>query len=207
MYITPVPEYNNNMKTIILASKSPRRLEILNKHGIEPIVIPSNAEEHLPDGIGMEEAVKMLARQKAEAVYQELKANPELAAGHDLRDAVIIGSDTIVYKDEILGKPKDAEDAFRMLSSYRGTYHYVVTGVALISVNTGDISILSDITTVYCKNYTDDQIREYIANEKPYDKAGAYAIQGPFMDYIDHYDGDYENVMGFPFHRIADLIK
>lgn len=203
------------MKTIILASKSPRRLEILRKHGIEPIVIPSNAEEVLPDGIGMEAAVEMLAQQKAEAVYNEIKSNPGIleaaiknssAPDADLRDAIIIGSDTIVYKDEILGKPKDADDAFRMISKYRGTHHYVVTGMALIDLNTGDISVLSDITTVYCKNMSDEQIREYIENEQPYDKAGAYAIQGPFIDYIDHYDGDYENVMGFPFHRIADLL-
>ncbi len=153
----------------------------------------------------------MLARQKAEAVYNELKNNPALAKEHGLVDssddsgyvdAVIIGSDTIVYKDEILGKPKDADDAFRMLAMYRNTYHYVVTGMALIDLRTGEISVLNDVTTVYCKNYTDEQIREYIASEQPYDKAGAYAIQGPFIEYIDHYDGDYENVMGFPFYRL-----
>lgn len=169
--------------------------------------MPSNAEEILPDGIGMEEAVQLLARQKAEAVYKEIMSDPDLANSPQFRDALIIGSDTIVYKEEILGKPKDAEDAFRMLSMYRGTHHYVVTGIALIELNSGEINVLSDITTVYCKNYSDNLILEYIENERPYDKAGAYAIQGPFMEYIDHYDGDYENVMGFPFHRIADLIK
>ena len=169
--------------------------------------MPSNAEEILPDGIGMEEAVQLLARQKAEAVYNEIMSDPDLAGSPQFRDALIIGSDTIVYKEEILGKPKDAKDAFRMLSMYRATHHYVVTGIALIELNSGEISVLSDITTVYCKNYSDDQILEYIENERPYDKSGAYAIQGPFMEYIDHYDGDYENVMGFPFYRIADLIK
>ena len=194
------------MKTIILASKSPRRLEILRKHGVEPIVIPSNAEEILPDGIGMEQAVELLAKQKAEAVYNEILTNPEYAKYRGLKDAVVIGSDTIVYKGEILGKPKDVDDAFRMLSMYRDTHHYVVTGVALISLETGEISVLSDITTVYCTNYSDEQIYDYIEKDKPFDKAGAYAIQGLFREYIDHYDGDYENVMGFPFHRIAELI-
>ena len=203
------------MKTIILASKSPRRLEILRKHGIEPIVIPSNAEEILPDDIGMEEAVIMLATDKACSVYREIKANPSVltdaikasnVTDYDLGNALIIGSDTIVYKDEIMGKPKDADDAFRMISKYRNTYHYVVTGISLVDLNTGNISVLSDITTVYCKDMSDEQIRKYIEKEQPYDKAGAYAIQGPFIEYIDHYDGDYENVMGFPFHRIADLI-
>ena len=195
------------MKTIILASKSPRRLEILRKHGVEPIVIPSNAEEILPDGIGMEQAVELLAKQKAEAVYNEILTNPEYAKYRDLKDAVVIGSDTIVYKGEILGKPKDVDDAFRMLSMYRGTHHYVVTGVALISLETGEISVLSDITTVYCTNYSDEQIYDYIEKDKPFDKAGAYAIQGLFREYIDHYDGDYENVMGLPFYRIENMLK
>ena len=186
------------MKTVILASKSPRRLEIMRAHGIEPIVIPSNTEERLPEGIGMEAAVKMLAEQKALATYNALDG--------DYRDAVVVGSDTIVYKDEILGKPRDYDDAFRMLSKIRGTSHYVATGVAVIDVQTGKICILADVTTVYCKNYTDEQIREYIEKEQPYDKAGSYAIQGPFGEYIDHIEGDYENVVGLPFYRIEKLL-
>lgn len=178
----------------------------MNKHGIDPIVMPSNCEEHLPDGIGMEDAVKMLAEQKAKATYAEVLAQGG-ANNPDYRDAVIVGSDTIVYKGEILGKPRDYDDAFRMLSAIRGTDHYVATGVALIDVNTGEISVLSDVTTVYCKDYSDEQIREYIENEQPYDKAGSYAIQGPFREYIDHYDGDYENVMGLPFYRIENMLK
>ncbi|MBQ0041119.1 MAG: septum formation protein Maf [Clostridiales bacterium] len=195
------------MKKVILASKSPRRLEIMRAHGINPIVMPSNAEEHLPDGIGMEDAVKMLAEQKARATYEAIKSDPSFAQNPDYRDAVIVGSDTIVYKDEILGKPRDYDDAFRMLAALRGTDHNVATGVALIDVNTGKISVLSDVTTVYCKDYSDEQIREYIENGQPYDKAGSYAIQGPFREYIDHYDGDYENVVGLPFYRIESMLK
>lgn len=201
------------MKKIILASKSPRRLEILNKHGIEPIVMPSETEEILPDGIGMEDAVRMLALQKAEATYEMAKTTaPDLIADPD---TLIIGSDTIVYKGEIMGKPQDAEDAFRMLSMIRGTEHYVATGVAILdaatgkpytSPSTGEYGLLCDVTTVYCKDYSDEDIRQYIEQEQPYDKAGSYAIQGSFGRYIDHIDGDYENVMGLPFHRIEPFL-
>ena len=192
------------MKKVILASKSPRRLEILNAHGIDPVVMPSNCEEKLPDEIGMEDAVRMLAEQKAKATYNEVLANGG-ADNPDYQDAIIIGADTIVYKNEILGKPRDYDDAFRMLAAIRNTDHYVATGVAVIDVNTGDISVLSEVTTVYCKDYSDEQIREYIENEQPFDKAGSYAIQGPFREYIDRYDGDYENVVGLPFYRIEEF--
>ena len=183
---------------IILASKSPRRLEILRKHGIEPVVIPSEVDETLPDGIDMREAVKSLALRKAEASYNAIRGTA------DSEDAIIIGSDTIVYKDEIMGKPKDFDDAFRMLSTIRNTEHYVATGVALINTNTGESKVFCDVTTVYCKDYSDMEIREYIENTKPFDKAGSYAIQGEFGKYIDHIDGDYENVVGLPFHILEE---
>lgn len=177
----------------------------MRKHGIEPIVMPSETEEILPEGIGMEDAVRMLALQKAEATYEMAKVTaPDLIADPD---TLIIGSDTIVYKDEIMGKPQDADDAFRMLSAIRNTEHYVATGVAIINASTGEHEVLCDVTTVYCKDYTDEQIWEYIRDEQPYDKAGSYAIQGPFGKYIDHIDGDYENVMGLPFHRISEIVK
>lgn len=187
---------------IILASQSPRRLEILRKHGYEPIVIPSNAEEVLPDNISMLDAVKTLSKQKAQAVYE---SNPELRNEEEL--TIIIGSDTIVYKDEIMSKPQDANDAYRMLNSIRNTSHYVATGVTLIYAQTGEILVLSDVTTVYCKDYTDDDIWRYIKDEPPFDKAGSYAIQGRFGQYIDHIDGDYENVMGLPFHIIKEFLE
>ena len=186
---------------IILASQSPRRLEILNKHGIEPIVMPADVDETLPDDISMEDAVKTLALKKAEAVYKSINSNPKY------RNAVVIGSDTIVYKDSIMGKPIDTEDAYRMLSSIRNTSHYVATGVALIDTNTGEAKVLCDVTTVYCKDYSDAEIYEYINTNEPFDKAGSYAIQGEFSKYIDHIDGDYENVVGLPYHLIEKYLN
>lgn len=186
---------------IILASASPRRREILNKHGIEPLVMPAQADESLPCDVGMREAVEMLSERKARTCYESVKDDPKYK-GH-----VVIGADTIVWKDEIMGKPVDADDAFRMLDSIRGTSHYVVTGVTLIDVDSGEVEVLSDVTEVWCKPYTDEDILDYIARVEPYDKAGSYAIQGYFGRYIDHIDGDYENVVGLPFYRIESQLK
>ena len=186
---------------IILASASPRRLEILEKHGIEPVVLPQDTDEHLADGIGMTEAVEELASQKARACYDAVKDDPRYD-GH-----IIIGADTIVWKDEIMGKPVDADDAFRMLDKIRGTFHYVVPGICLIDKSSGSETVLSDVTTVHCVDYSDEDIYGYISQAEPYDKAGSYAIQGYFGRYIDHIDGDYENVVGLPFYRIENALK
>lgn len=186
---------------IILASKSPRRIEILKKYGITPLLMPTDTDETLPEGIGMTDAVEMLAERKARACYETIKSNPEYS-GH-----VIIGADTIVWKDELMGKPENKEDAFRMLNKIRGTFHYVVTGVAMIDVDTGSATVLSDTTEVHCKNYTDGDINEYLDMEEPYDKAGSYAIQGYFGRYIDHFEGDYETVVGLPFYRIEQYLE
>ena len=184
---------------IILASKSPRRIEILHRHGIDALIIPADTDETLPEGIGMTDAVEMLAKRKAMACYDAVH---EQYPGH-----LIIGADTIVWKDEIMGKPADADDAYRMLDKIRGTVHYVVTGVAVVETDTGSCSVFSDITEVHCKNYTDADILEYISMEEPYDKAGSYAIQGYFGKHIDHIEGDYENVVGLPYYRIEPLIQ
>ena len=186
---------------VILASKSPRRIEILHRHGIDAAIMPTDTDETLPEGIGMNAAVEMLAKRKAEACYEAVKDDPKWS-GH-----IIIGADTIVWKDELMGKPADHDDAFHMLDSIRGTFHYVVTGVALIDTDTGTCNVLSDTTKVWCKNYTDADILDYISREEPYDKAGSYAIQGYFGRYIDHIDGDYENVVGLPYYRIEPLIQ
>ena len=186
---------------IILASASPRRVEILNRHGIEPVILPQDTDESLPEGIGMTEAVEMLSSAKARACYDAVKDDPAYEG------FVILGADTIVWKDEIMGKPEDKTDAWRMLDKIRGTNHYVVTGVCLIDVNSGSETAMNDVTAVHCVNYSDDDIDDYISGEEPYDKAGAYAIQGYFGRYIDHIDGDYENVMGLPFHIIEDELK
>jgi len=194
---------NNNDPSeprIILASASPRRREIMNSHGIDVRVMPTDTDESLPDGIGMEAAVETLSARKAKACFDSLRPEDDTAG------CLIIAADTIVWKDEIMGKPEDHDDAYRMLDKIRGTFHYVVTGVTLIDTDTGAVTTLCDVTKVWCKAYTDEDISDYISREEPYDKAGSYAIQGYFGRYIDHIEGDYENVVGLPYYRIADMI-
>ncbi len=186
---------------IILASKSPRRVEILNKHGIKPVLMPTDTDESLPDDIGMKDAVETLAERKARACYETIKGKPEYSG------YVIIGADTIVWKDEIMGKPENREDAFRMLDKIRGTVHFVATGIAFIDVSTGNTDVISDITEVHCKHYTDDDINEYLDMDEPYDKAGAYGIQGYFGKYIDSIQGEFETVVGLPFSRLEPYIS
>ncbi len=188
-------------RRIILASKSPRRLEILRNHGIDPIVMPADADETLPDNIDMESAVRLLALKKARACYESLVSKAEFS------DCLIIGADTIVYKDEIMGKPEDRTDARRMLEIIRGTHHFVSTGVAIIDVSTGKECVTNVVTRVICKEYSDADIEDYLDSDEPYDKAGAYAIQGYFGRYVDSFEGDYENVVGLPFNAISEYLR
>lgn len=179
---------------IILASSSPRRLEILRANSIKPVIIPPIGDEIFPQDLSPEEAVMELARQKAWSI--KAKAG-EL---YGSQEYIIIGADTIVFLDEVIGKPKDRQDAFNILDKLRGREHYVATGVALIKQE--DTRVFYEKTQVVFKNYTDQDIEDYISTDEPYDKAGGYAIQGGFAPYIDYIEGDYNNVVGFPWDRI-----
>ena len=192
-------------KKVILASKSPRRLEILNKMGIDSLVIPASIEENLPDGIPPKNAVMFLSLKKALACEKLIL---ELNEFQNPENYMIIASDTVVFKDQILGKPKDANDAFEMLSNIRNTWHYVATGVSIIIPSLPKRETFCDITDVHCINYSDEQICEYIASGEAFDKAGAYGIQGEFGKYIDKFSGDYYTVVGLPFEKTkAVLLK
>lgn len=188
------------MKQIILASQSPRRLNILKNHGITPLVLPTNIPEIIDNSLPMERIVMELALHKARACLSSLKKNERCENG------IIIGSDTIVFKDGILGKPVDRADARKMLKKINGTNHKVCTGVAIINILTGKEIVLFDTTEVWCKKISDKEIEEYLDTEESYDKAGAYAIQGIFGKYIDKIEGDYENVVGLPWYIIKDYL-
>lgn len=192
------------MDRIILASASPRRKEILSQAGISFEVLAAEHEEkscfHEPEAL-----VKDLAAQKAAAVAAIVKE--KFSKGETAAGPVVIGADTVVaLHGQILGKPKDEEDAFRMLSGLQGTAHQVYTGVSLIRL-TGDgrkeqISF-AEATHVSIAPMSPEEIRRYIATKEPMDKAGSYAIQGKFARYIEGIKGDYYNVVGFPLHRFC----
>jgi len=184
------------MYRYILASASPRRSELLGQVGIKFQIIKSDVEEIITN-TEPEQVVIELSRQKAEDVYNNLV---------DKENVVVIGADTIVYNDnKILGKPKNYEDAFEMLSGLAGKSHYVYTGVSLYI--DGEIISFAEKTRVDIYAMTKNEITEYINTKEPIDKAGAYAIQGLFAAYIKGIEGDYNNVVGLPVGRICQVLK
>ena len=184
----------------ILASKSPRRREILEMLGVAFEVITSDADES-SDITDPYKLVEELSLRKGLAVRDAL-----IAEGRDLSDTVIISSDTIVAIDgEILGKPHDEEDARRMLRLYSGRDHEVVSGICLIGKDVQGVS--HEVTIVTFDELDEETICAYVKAAKPYDKAGAYAIQGLASAYIEGIKGDYFNVVGLPVHRMCCLHK
>ena len=184
----------------ILASKSPRRQELLARTGLNFEVIPSDMEEIItkdfPSDVVME-----LAEQKAKHVFDSLK---------DQSDVTVIGSDTIVvYRDEILGKPADKQEAYDMLSMLADRTHQVYTGVSLIISKNGILSTKTffektDVT--FYPIYKED-LRRYVESGDCMDKAGSYGIQGDFSIHIKEIHGDYNNVVGLPIGRLYQELK
>ena len=191
------------MMNIVLASGSPRRIEMMRAHGIEPLVMPADIEENIPKVHGMCETVMFLALKKAQDVAGRLSSLADCTE----EGSIIVAADTIVYKDgEIMGKPADRADAFRMLDKLRNDFHYVVTGVALLSYGRQLTRVFAEVTKVYFEDYQDSELEAYLDTDEAYDKAGAYAIQGYFEKHIDHIEGSYDNVIGFPWDRIEKEI-
>lgn len=184
---------------IILASKSPRRKEIMDMLNLKYEVIVSDAEEILEEGLTIEEQAKRLSYIKAKTVFDET-----------IGDRIVIGSDTMVIKDgKIYGKPKNEEDAFRILKELNGSKHQVITGLAILVERNGKYQeyLDYDITEVYFKNMTDEEIKNWIATGEAMDKAGAYAVQGKFSVFIEKINGNYWSVMGLPIHKVYDILK
>ena len=195
----------NRFPRVILASASPRRLDLLRQVGIEPEIEPSHVEEVItstvPDQVVME-----LSRQKAE----------DIAALHTGEDAVVIGADTVVaYDGKILGKPKDEADAVRMIRSFQGKVHQVYTGVTLVFCGKAGerpddrwkTITFAEKTDVFVCPMTEEQIRGYVKTGEPMDKAGAYGIQGRFVVWVKEISGDYNNVVGLPIARLYQELK
>lgn len=188
---------------IILASSSPRRIEMLRKNCIEPTIIPPDVNEIIPEKMTMEQAVMYLAIKKALNVEKKwLKISTEFSV-----DQVIIAADTVVYKNMIIGKPADYEEAVHILRLLRNTSHFVATGVAIIKPGTFIRKVFCETTEVFFHDYSDEEIIKYVNTDEPYDKAGGYAIQGGWGKHISHILGDYDNVVGFPWTRIKQELN
>jgi len=182
---------------ILLASKSPRRKQLLEDAGFRFKTIRSvDIDETVPAAIKSEAAAEYLSERKA-------KANKHLLKEH----CVLLTADTVVcLEGALLGKPVDFDDAFRMLNSLSGKMHTVITGVTLLSANKK--RTFSSVTNVWFKTMSDEEIRYYIHTYKPYDKAGAYGIQEWIgLTCIEKIEGSYFNVMGLPIEKIYDELK
>lgn len=183
--------------TLILASSSPRRQELAGMLGLPVLVRPSEVDEITPEGWSPGRIVEELAARKAGAVRDTLAESLDI-------EAVVVGSDTIVSVDgRILGKPRDEEEAFSMLTLLAGRTHEVYTGVCCIGLHDGKKVVNHRKTAVRMRNLAPDQIRRYIASGEPLDKAGAYGIQGLGALLVDHLEGCYFNVVGLPLSLLA----
>lgn len=188
------------MGKIILGSSSPRRADILNSMKLDFEIIPSNYVEKHDKTVFSYEFVEELAYNKALDVAKKLHDKNE--------EGLVIGADTIVVVDnKILGKPKDYDEAYKMLSSLSGREHFVVTAVCVINSKNLESRTLSDTTYVTFEDLTDFQIRDYIEKYKPFDKAGAYGIQELPDGYVKCVKGDIDNVIGLPSRVVKLLIE
>lgn len=188
------------MGKIILASSSPRRSDILNSMKLDFEIIPSSYVEPHDMTDFSYEFVENLAYNKALSVAKNLHSNGD--------EKLVIGADTIVVIDnKILGKPKDYEDAFLMLKKLSGRTHYVVTAVSVINSLNFESRTISDTTYVTFCELSDERIKYYIDNYKPFDKAGAYGIQELPEGYVSAIDGAMDNVVGLPSKVLYKLLE
>lgn len=182
------------MTRVILASKSPRRKQLMDILNIPYEIIVSDAEETIDYNKELKSEIERLSFLKALKVYKD---NP---------DAVVIGADTIVVVDnKVLGKPHDELEASEMLHELQNNKHSVITACTIISSKMSET--FSSISDVYFNSMSDEEIEDYIKTKEPMDKAGAYAIQGIGSKFIHSINGDYYAIMGFPIAEVYQRIK
>ncbi len=187
------------MMKIILASKSPRRKELLETLFKDFECIPSTKEEKTNKKLNYKKTAEVLSEQKAEDIFSQT-----------FGDRLVIGSDTmVVLHNRIYGKPKDKKEAFYMLKALSGKTHIVVTGLCLITEENGikqkiSTSVVSKVTF---KKLSDDEINSYIESGEPMDKAGSYGCQGMGKKFIKKINGDFFAVMGLPVNKIYEICK
>lgn len=187
---------SNRMKTIILASASPRRKELLKKIGLKFKVEPSNYEENMSPESEPDELAKSLSLEKAKLVAKNHK------------NALVIAADTfIVFEGKILGKPPTETEAKKMLETISGRQHSVITGFTIIDTENNKALSKSIETKVYIRKLTSNEIEAYVKSKEPLDKAGAYAIQGLGSVIVEKIEGDYFNVLGLPLSALAESLK
>jgi septum formation protein len=182
-------------KSLILASASPRRLELLHQAGVAFEVHPAHIREQRQSGEAPLAYALRLAEEKARAVAQRFPGR------------YVLGADTIVVADEhLLEKPVDHADAARMLRILSGRAHEVTTAVSLVNPD-GRSDTRACITRVFFRALNDEEIQQYVASNEPMDKAGAYAIQGGAACFADRMEGEYSNVVGLPLPLVTEMLR
>ena len=191
MVLDNLKKYN-----IILASKSPRRQRLLKELEIDFSVVVADVEETYPEELGMTAIPEYLAELKANAILPDMKEND-----------LLITADTIVWKDDkVIGKPKDRDDAVRILHELSGSQHQVITGMCMQTLDKK--YCFHAVTEVWFDELTEEEINSYIDKHKPFDKAGAYGIQ-EWIGYVGvgKIEGSFYNVMGLPLHKLYQFLK
>ncbi|MDI6868132.1 MAG: Maf family protein [Coprothermobacterota bacterium] len=184
------------MKKFYLASASPRRKQLLKLLGVEYTVVPSRIKEIFLPGELPEMACQRLALDKA------------IHAASKLKEGVVLGCDTIVVVDsDVLGKPRNPEEAIFMLRKLSGKRHMVYTGLALLDLENSEILTDYECTSVYFRELDEEEITNYVKSGEPIGKAGAYAIQGKAAIFVERIEGCFYNVVGLPLYRLHMLLK
>ncbi len=184
------------MAKLILASSSPRRSELLKQLGLQFQILVSHIDENAE-----------ISNLSPEKYAEDLSFKKAFSVSNKIDSGVILAADTIVvYKGQILGKPQNKVDAKKMLEMLSGNVHDVITGITLFDVGSKKQITTHDRTKVYFKTLSQQVIDGYIATEEPYDKAGAYGIQGLGASLVDKIEGCYFNVVGLPISKLVDLL-
>lgn len=186
------------MRTIILASSSPRRKQLFESLGLSCKIVPSNIEEKMNPRLGPSAQAMSLSLQKAQKVAEKYIG----------KDVVLIAADSIVVVgDEQLGKPENPEDAKRMLRKLSGKKHFVVTGFTLLDCLTGKKSTKAVKTMLWMRKLTEPEIVAYVKKENTLDKAGSYTLEGLGALLFEKIEGDYANVLGLPIAAVSKELK
>jgi septum formation protein len=184
------------MKKLILASASPRRKQLLEQLNLKFTIYPSEIDEVITPDLPPRKQVELLSKQKAQAVAPKFK------------NAIILSADTMVaVGNQVIGKPKDEDDAKRMLKKFSGTQHSIVTGFTLLDTETKKIVTNSTETKIWFRKMTDTEIASFVKKEKPIDKAGAYAIHELAAVFIEKIEGDYTGAIGLSVFLLAEELK
>ena len=184
---------------VILASSSPRRKQLMDLGNFDYEILTGDVDETRNETLSIEEQSKDLALRKAKFVYDNTQG-----------DRAIIAADTLVVRDnKIYGKAEDKHEAVKILRNLQGKRHFIYTSIAVLIEQDGKEKIYNELhrTAVYVKPMNDLEIAEYLENDRPYDKAGAYSIQGSFAIFIDRIEGNYTSAIGLPIQRIYEILK